>query len=182
MINYFKIKKFNALIEQNLNSLFRFAYSRCKDRHLAEDLVQETCIKAYKAYIKKEEKEIFKFKEWVFKILINTHISYLRKHRPETCSDNIYYEVENQEYQVTTTNSLDFKEDIDHALSFLNEEQRKIIYLVEVEGYSFKEAAEILGIPLGTIASRLQRGRTKLRTLLTNMGYGNKLVKSGTEK
>jgi len=181
LINYFKTKNFNTLIKQNLSSLFRFAYSRCKDRHLAEDLVQDTCIKAYKAYVK-EEKEIFKFKEWVFKILINTHISYLRKRKLETCSDNIFNELENQECPITLTNSLEIREDINFALNFLNEEQREIIYLVEVEGYSFKETAELLGIPLGTVASRLQRSRIKLRELLTNMGYGNKLIKTGTER
>ena len=173
MTHQHKIKEFNELLEEILSSLLRFAYSRCIDKTLAEDLVQDTCLKAYKAYIE-EGKEILKFKEWVFKILINTHISYLRKQRPETYSDLNFEEIANKCEQRISTINFEVKEDINHALSFLNEEQREVIYLVEIEGYSFKEAAEILGIPFGTLASRLQRGRIKLRSLLLDMGYGEK--------
>ena len=173
MANLHKIKKFNALLEKTLNSLFRFAYSRCIDKTLAEDLVQDTCLKAYKAYME-EGKEILKFKEWVFKILINTHISYLRKQRPETFSDLHLEDIENKHEQGKSIVNFEVKQDINHALTFLNKDQREVIYLVEIEGYSFKEAAEILGIPFGTLASRLQRGRTKLRSLLLDMGYAEK--------
>ena len=174
----FKAKKFSNLLEQYLSSLLRFAYSRCNDKHLAEDLVQETCMKAYKAFIV-QENEIYKFKEWIFTILINTHISYLRKRKLELLSDKELDEFEINEAQSMTLNQIEIKEDINHALSFLNKEQREVIYLVDVEEYSFNEASKILGIPFGTLASRLQRGRTKLRLLLSNMGYGYKKAKTG---
>lgn len=180
-MNQPKIQGFNKLVEKNLTSLLRFAYSRCNNRELAEDLVQDTCLKAYKAFVN-EGQEIIKFKEWIFRILINTHISFLRKKRIENFCDYDTNKLEDDEILTDPIRSNEIKEDINLALSFLNEEQRTVIYLVEIEGYSFKEAAEILGIPFGTLASRLQRGKIKLRSLLSDMGYEKGYAKAGNKQ
>lgn len=182
MINWLKSKKFNKQVKEHLSSLLKFAYSRCNDKSLAEDLVQETCLKAFRAYME-NDKEILLFKNWIFRILINTHISYLRKHKFEIVTDLNLDEIQgNDELEEKFDNNIDVTEDINYALSFLNEEQREVIYLVEVEGYSFKDAAETLGIPFGTLASRLQRGKIKLRSLLSDMGYKNKEILGAGDK
>ena len=96
MFNWFKKKRFDSLISENINSLLRFAYARCNDKLLSEDLVQETCLKAYKSYLDKSE-EIVKPKEWLFRILVNTHISYLRKKQLNEKGE----EMENKKNHVT---------------------------------------------------------------------------------
>lgn len=158
-----KIQDFNRLLADNLKPLLQFAYLRCNDYSLAEDLTQETCLKAYKSYLQ-NGKEILKPKEWLFKILINTHISYLRKKQiqygefKDDISNNL---VDNNGFE--ENGYYESSEIIKEAFSKLNQEQREVIYLVDVKGHSFKEASNMLGISLGTLASRLFRGRNKLK-------------------
>lgn len=184
MFNWLEKKKFNKIVQENLNELVRFAYARCHDRCLAEDLVQETCLKAYKAYISKTE-DIVKPKEWLYRILINTHISYLRKKQIQIAND---FDLNNCELVTFNTVNEDeglelqkeiIEEDLNLALSKLTLEHREVIYLVDIKGYSFKEASELIGIPFGTLTSRLHRGRLKLKTILVQLGYSSDSIKAG---
>lgn len=186
MIDWFKRKKFNEILKEHLDSLVRFAYVRCHDRGLAEDLVQEACIKAYKAFSLKGN-EIIKPKEWLFRILINTHISYLRKKNIEIVDD---FNLENCDVAINNENNdennLDLdqereilEEDLNLSLSKLSKDQRQVVYLVDVKGYSFKEASNVLGIPFGTLTSRLHRGRLKLKKVLTELGYSKGSLEAG---
>ena len=165
MLSLLKLKKFNNLIQDHLDSLLQFSYMRCKDRELAEDLAQETCIKAYKAYCDKKE-EITNPKEWLFKILINTHIDYLRKRKFNT--ESIY----DKDF-VSNNNPIDqvesniFFESINKALNNLESGQRMVVYLADIKDYSIKKIAELMNIPIGTVVSRLHRARKILRELLT---------------
>ena len=182
LLNQTRTKRFNNIVEEHLDSLVKFAYVKCHDRYLAEDLVQETCLKAYKSYLIKNE-EIIKPKEWLFRILINTHISHLRKKSLPTIDDfdfnNSEIATDNNENTSLSFDKEILNDDLNYALGKIKPEQREIIYLVDIKGYSFKETIELLGIPLGTVTSRLHRGRQRLKTLLAELGYSKEYIRAG---
>lgn len=170
-----KKKKFNELIQDHLDSLLQLAIMRCGNKELAEDLVQDSCLKAYNSFMKKDE--ISNPKSWLFRILINTHIDYTRK-KQLPISD-----VENLEFASFAEPSKDaernaFYKDLDKALNELEPDQKTVVYLSDVQEYSYKEIAEIIEIPIGTVMSRLHRARQSLRKILTREGYSDKFARS----
>lgn len=176
MITWVKKKKFDGILHEYLDNLFQLAYMRCGNRELAEDLVQDTCIKAYQSYISKNE-EITNAKSWLFRILINTHIDYTRKKQFNTI------EIEDFDFVDKKSPSEDlernvFYGDLRTALKELDKDQRVIIYLSDINEYSYKEISELIKIPLGTVMSRLHRARQTLRKSLSKKGYSESL-KSG---
>lgn len=147
---------------------------RCTNKHLAEDLVQETCIKAYRSYLEKEEIE--KPLPWLYRILINTHIDFTRKKQPDTTELEKYEFVDKKNPYCDIESNFFFK-DLNEALKQLEPEQRVVVFLSDVNEYSYKEIAELLNIPLGTVMSRLHRARQTLRKLLTEKGYSREQIK-----
>jgi len=159
-----------------LDSLFNAAYRMSRNAQDAEDLVQETFFKAYKYYDKFQPGT--NLKAWLFKILKNTFINaYRRKQNTPPQAD--FGEIEGsfeslvsdeawQESKSPEEEALEgvLDEDVQRALEVLSSDYRMVVILADLEGFSYKEIAEILDIPVGTVMSRLYRGRRLLETAL----------------
>ncbi len=156
----------------------------------AEDLVQETYLKAYRGFGGFTEGT--NLKAWLYRILTNTYInSYRKKQREPQISDGENVE----DWQLAraeshTSSGLKSAEmvaleglpdsDIKEALQQLPPDFRLAVYLADVEGFAYKEIAEIMGTPIGTVMSRLNRGRNQLRNLLAEYARGRGLTREGS--
>jgi RNA polymerase sigma-70 factor (ECF subfamily) len=163
---------FEAAAMPFVDSLYNTAYRMTRNSEDAEDLVQETYLKAYKYYDK--FKEGTNFKAWLFKILKNTFINSYRKRQSEPLksdfadiedafetqvSEEVTARAKNPEQELLK-DVLD--EDVQSALEELPDDYRMAVILADLEGFSYKEISEILEVPLGTVMSRLYRGRKLL--------------------
>jgi RNA polymerase sigma-70 factor (ECF subfamily) len=180
---------FEKIAFEHMDILYRTALRLTKNTQEAEDLVQDTYLRAYNHFDKFLEGT--NFKAWIFKILTNTFINRYRRNKRQPLHldiDELSFRLEAEFVQeepqvdvVTNENYQEFFDDrINRALDKLSDDFRQILLLSELEGLSYKEIAKKINIPLGTVMSRLFRGRRMLQRSLTGFarqeGYLAKAV------
>jgi RNA polymerase sigma-70 factor (ECF subfamily) len=173
------------LLDQLYSAAMRFTHNP-QD---AEDLVQDTFAKAYASFHQYQDGT--NLKAWMYRILTNTFInSYRKKQREPLQSDADGVEDwqlvraeahTSRGLRSAETEALDHLPDSDvkKALQELPSDFRMAVYLADVEGFAYKEIAEIMDTPIGTVMSRLNRGRSMLRTLLQDYARERGLIPAG---
>ncbi|MAL18227.1 MAG: RNA polymerase subunit sigma [Balneola sp.] len=169
-----KQKDFDEEIIPHMDALYNFALRLTTDPNDAEDLVQDTIVKAYRFFSSYEKGT--NAKAWMFRILKNSFINNYRKtsKKPSQVDyDEVssYYEsIRAERTETSDLESLMFREmmddDLSEALTRLPEDFRTVVLLCDVDGYTYEEIANMLDVPIGTIRSRLHRGRNLLKTEL----------------
>ncbi|WP_066530907.1 sigma-70 family RNA polymerase sigma factor [Corynebacterium bouchesdurhonense] len=164
-----------------LDQLYGGALRMTRNPQDAEDLVQETYLKAYNAF------DSFKpgtnLKAWLYRIMTNTYINTYRKKQRRPLVTSAEDVTDSQLYTSSSHDSTGLESAevealknmpnsrISEALNSINEDYRMVVYYADVEGLAYKEIAEVMDIPLGTVMSRLHRGRKQLRELLKDVAH-----------
>lgn len=171
-----KQNEFNDEILPHLDSLYNFGLRLTSDPFDAEDLVQDTIVKAFRFFGSYEKGS--NAKAWLFRILKNSYINGYRKKtkNPQQVDYNevaVFYETIRAEH--TESSDLEHNmfrqlmdDDLSRALNNIPEDFRTVVLLCDVEDFTYEEIANMLDVPIGTIRSRLHRGRNLLKAHLTD--------------
>lgn len=149
--------------------LRRYARALVRDRARADDLVQDTLERAWnKFHLWRPGSDL---RAWLFTVMHNVHVNQVRASR-----DHTQYDEEAHESGIAGAQGAGLEiRDLEAALATLPVEQREVILLVALEDMSYAEVASTLGIPIGTVMSRLSRAREKLRALMHGLPAGARL-------
>ncbi|ADK28326.1 sigma-70 family RNA polymerase sigma factor [Corynebacterium pseudotuberculosis] len=183
-------KRFEAEALPLLDQLYGGALRMTRNPADAEDLVQETYIKAFQAFA--SFKEGTNLKAWLYRIMTNTYINSYRKKKRQPVQSSAE---DVTDYQLLATASHDStglesaevealknlpNQRIAQAMNELSEDYRMVVYYADVEGLAYKEIADIMETPLGTVMSRLHRGRKQLREALKDVAHDHGIGVSET--
>ena len=187
-------KEFEDIAMEHLDSLFSMAIRLVFNKEAAEDLVQETYLKAYRFFDTFQKGT--NIKAWLFKILRNTFINKYRKtvnlpseifyEDVESVNSNLHYKQESDSAELTDTLETKYndlgnlmEDDVKHAIDSLPIEYKEAILLSDVEELSYNDIAEITNVPIGTVKSRLNRGRKLLQKSLWEYAKDRGFIKRG---
>ena len=172
-----KVVEFEKVAFEYMDSLYSTALRMTRNTAEAEDLVQDTYLRAFKFFDKFEKGT--NFKAWIFRILTNSFINKYRKkaRTPQQVQfeklefaikgdDTETDEMQNSQTYDETRYEAMFDDDIQAGLAKLSEDFRIVILLADVENFSYKEIAKMIDRPIGTVMSRLFRGRRMLQKSL----------------
>jgi RNA polymerase sigma-70 factor (ECF subfamily) len=174
-------REFEVQLRRHMDALYYAALDLSGNSSDAEDVVQEAAMKGLRRF------DSFQtgtdFKAWMMRILANTYIDLYRRRRrekPASAEDAVTAIAESE--SPLRRGDLEFllPDDVERALASLPEEQRAAIVLVDVNGLTNQEAAEALGWPLGTVNSRVYRGRAELRSVLRRTADEHRMLGKGT--
>ena len=174
------VEAFNEIVSRYKDKLVNFLFRYTSNRDDAEDLAQDTFVKLYRS--KHLYKEIAKFSTWFYTIAINTaKTDSRRKSRFNAISISDYDPDEEKDYELTA--NVISPEDsanaslehiyIQKAIDSLDDYFKEVIILRDIQDLDYDEIAQITGLPLGTVKSRINRGREKLKKSLNKI-YNNK--------
>jgi RNA polymerase sigma-70 factor, ECF subfamily len=166
------LEAFNQIVDHYQALVFRVCYRILGDRGQAEDATQDTFIKAYSAF---GQYQGGSFKSWLLRIATNRCYDMIRSERRRPAASLDAQPVESEptwstepgtENPDSFANRSQLSEHLEHALQKLSYEQRTAVILFDIHGYRYEEIAEITGASLGTVKSRISRGRIRLREIL----------------
>ncbi len=172
-----------------LDQMYSAALRTTRNPADAEDLVQETYAKAYAAF--HQYRPGTNLKAWMYRILTNTYINSYRKKQREPLQSDAAEVEDYQLHRAESHSSAGLRSaedvalehlpdsDVKRALLEIPEDFRLAVYFADVEGYAYKEIAEIMDTPIGTVMSRLHRGRRQLRALLSDYAADRGFVTEG---
>jgi RNA polymerase sigma-70 factor, ECF subfamily len=157
------MENFGLLLEKEIPRLRRYARALTRDGIRADDLVQSCLLRALaKSHLWQAGTDL---RAWLFTILHNQHVNDVRRSVREGINIPVEDVAPLLTVQSTQGSSLQLR-DLDRALERLPEEQRQVLLLVGLEGMRYEEVAVVLNVPVGTVRSRLSRGRDMLRRLM----------------
>ena len=159
-------RKFDRRLEKSRDALYRMAFSWCHNRYLAEDLTQQTLVKALEK--RNQLRDLDKLERWVFQILANALRDWYRRER--TTEDIEDHEPVEGFGPENTAMRDEVVVRVRQAIGRLPLAQRQVITLVDLEGLSYADVAQVLEIPIGTVMSRLARARKALAAHLEDTG------------
>lgn len=171
---------FRSDIEPEIDVLLRVGYSLTGSWADAEDLVQDTLIRAWRALDRFDGAHP---RAWLLTILRHTHLNSLRRHRPDVTGDPLMLERGRPAFGVTPGGADGIDQVVEHqlddelgaAVAALAEDFRVVLLLIDVDQLTYAEVAAVLGVPVGTVYSRLSRARDRVRRQLPKgyLGYGH---------
>jgi len=164
-----------VLVNRYKDKLINFIYHYLKDSESAEDVVQETMIKLYQK--KHYYKEIAKFSTWLYTIAKNLANTELRKRKnrkttllSQFSNDDKTYEIPSDDLEIGQQVQTDVvNEIIKDAVNQLSEKFKIVIILRDIQEISYEEISEIIGVPIGTVKSRINRARLQLQVELKHL-------------
>lgn len=170
--------RFREQVLAELDVLYRVARRLTGDAHDAEDLVQDVLLRAYRAFDRFDGRYP---RAWLLTIMRNTHVNMLRKRRPDLLEDEVVQALpavgDDGRRDGTPERALHdhFDPIVREALASLSAKHRAVIALVDLDGLTYQEAADMLDVPTGTAMSRLHRARRKVRAHLEEHGFSKEL-------
>ena len=162
---------FERYVLPEIEVLLRVAHSLTRNHAEAEDLVQDTLLRAYRGIGGFDGRHP---RAWLLTILRNTHINRNRRRRPEllrdpdAAADRMISAASDERTDAVIDDEIDVE--ILRSLESLDDSFRRVVELVDIDGLSYAEAAEILDVPVGTVMSRLHRARSRIRDRLVKVG------------
>jgi RNA polymerase sigma-70 factor, ECF subfamily len=161
--------RFREQVLPELDVLLRVARRLTRNATDAEDLVQDTLVRAYRAFERFDGRYP---RAWLLTILRNTHRNELRKRRPDLLADEIAQRLPGRDQDGVAERALAraFDPVVREALASLSANHRAVIALVDLDGLTYQEAADLLDVPVGTVMSRLHRARRRVRAQLESHG------------